>query len=77
VIYIGDNDEKWRSQLQPNTNYPLTDVLRRILSNEGWDYGDPVYLKFRVKNTDALLNASSTVDYLAGKAVAKLVVYVW
>lgn len=78
VINIGDSDEKWRRQLNNSyTKYPLTDVLRSILSNEGWDYGDPVYLKFRVKNMDALLNASSTVDYLAGKAVAKLVVYVW
>lgn len=77
TIYIGNNEIKWSEPLQPNTKYPLTDVLRSILSSEGWEYGQTVYLKFRVKNTDAFLTASSTVDYLAGKAIAKLVVYVW
>jgi len=77
TIYINDSKEVWSDQLQTKKTYPLTDVLRNILSNEGWEYGDPVYLKFRIKNTDAYLNASSTIDYLAGKAVAKLVVYVW
>lgn len=78
AIYIENEKEpKWSEPLQPNTKYPLTDVLRSILSSEGWEYGQTVYLKFRVKNTDSFLTASSTVDYLAGKAIAKLVVYVW
>lgn len=77
TVNWGDSDERWNETLTPNTKYDLTEVLRKIASSEGLDYGDELYLKFRVKNMDAWLNASSTVDYLAGKAVAKLVVYVW
>ncbi len=67
---------RWNSSLSEG-RYQLTDIINKILSNEGYSNGDTVYLKIGIKNTDATLYYSDTIDYLAGKAVAKLVVYVW
>ncbi len=68
--------EEWKDTLEVK-RYDLTAILNQILKKEGFSNGQTVYIKIGIKNTNATLYQSDTVDYLAGKAVAKLVVYVW
>ncbi len=67
---------RWEDTLAIRT-YDLSAVLNNILRSEGFLEGDTVFIKIGIHNTNATLYYSDTIDYLAGKAVAKLVVYVW
>ncbi|WP_290596591.1 MULTISPECIES: hypothetical protein [unclassified Archaeoglobus] len=73
---LTSSNVKWEDTLAVKT-YELTTILNNIMRDEGFSDGDTVYIKIGIHNTNATLYYSGTIDYLAGKAVAKLVVYVW
>lgn len=63
--------------LTEGEEYDLTHIINSMFRNAGVEQGDDVCIKIAYRAANFSLYESDAIDYLAGKAVAKLVVYVW
>lgn len=73
----GGYTEYWCGDLVDGRYYDFTGIINKKLKDLGAEYGKPVYIKFALQDVNVTSYNSDQIDYLAGKAVAKLVVYVW
>ncbi|MCR8454683.1 MAG: hypothetical protein NDP13_06825 [Crenarchaeota archaeon] len=63
--------------LYPKTTYIITDAVNDILKEAGFNKGDAVNFMATSKNINVSVVCAPSLTFIAGKAVAKLVVYVW
>ncbi|MEM0331004.1 MAG: hypothetical protein QXW84_06490 [Archaeoglobaceae archaeon] len=63
--------------LYPRQVYIITDDINRILQEAEFNHGDRVEFISSSKNTNVSVVCSPSLKFIAGKAVAKLVIYVW
>jgi len=75
-IHLNIEGETKDIGLREYTVYDLTNIINGLFKDAGVEQGD-VCISISYRHVNTSLYQSDVVDYLSGKAVAKLVVHIW